>query len=69
MLSAAFMLRKANMSKISATRMMFASIVGQPPISGERNRAMAMAFRRSRNTTHASNTPAASTSKEPMRTL
>ena len=68
MLSAAFMLRKANINTTSAINIKLASSVGQPPISGDLNRARAMPFRRTKNTMQASTTKAASTSKVPIST-
>ena len=62
------MLRKANINSTSATKITLASSEGQPPISGLRNRAIAMPLRRTKKTTQASTTRAASTSNVPMRT-
>ena len=62
------MLRNANINTTSAIKIKLASSVGQPPISGDLNRAKAMPLRRTKNTTQANTTRAASISNVPINT-
>ncbi len=55
------------MSTISATKMMFASRDGHPPISFDLNRANAITFRRTKKTTQARRTPNARNSNVPIK--